>query len=39
MTILGKSYGKWNKVEKLIVVPISYEGSDEEEYKMVLGNN
>ena len=31
MTFLEKSYGDWIKVEIPTVVPVSYEGSDEEE--------
>ena len=43
MTFLQKSYVDYNKVEKPVLVTISYEGSnDEEELEMVLvinGNN
>ena len=40
MTFLNKSHGNWTKVEKATVVPVSYEGSDdEEEVEMVSAHN
>ena len=39
MTFLGKPYGKWNKVEKPALAPISYERSNDDKVKMVLDNN
>ena len=37
MTFLQKSYGDWSKVEKPVLFPISYEGSeeDDDDVKMV----
>ena len=31
VTFLDKSHGEWNKAEKPTVVPVSYEGSHDEE--------
>ena len=39
VTFLGKSFGKWNKVKNLSIVLMSYEGLDDEDVKMVLGDN
>ena len=33
MTFPNKPYDKWDKVGKLVFVPISYERSDEDEMK------
>ena len=39
MTLLKQSYNEWDKVEKPVVVPINYEGSDEKEVEMISKNN
>ena len=40
MTFLQKSYGEWNKVEKVILIPMNYEESDgNEEVEMISTNN
>ena len=39
VTFLDKSFGELNKIENLTEVLVSYEGSDDEEVKVILGNN
>ena len=39
MSFLGNSCGEWNKMQKLALVPMSNEGSDDEEIETLLGNN
>ena len=39
LTFLNKSCGEWDKMEKPVVVPISYEGSDEEKVKIIPKNS
>ena len=39
MTFLNEIYGELDKVDKSVVVPIHYEGSDDEDIKMVPENN
>ena len=39
INFLDKSHGEWNIVEKLTVVLMSYDGSDDKEVAMILGNN
>ena len=40
MTFFHKSYGEWSKVEKPVLSPMSYEGSDDnEEVKSISANN
>ena len=38
LTFLIKPYGKWNKVEKPTLVPMSYKGSDDDNVETVSGN-
>ena len=38
-TFLVMSFGEWNTVEKPTVVPMSYEGSDDEKVKVISGND
>ena len=39
MTFPNKPYNKWDKVGKLVFVPISYERSDEDEMERDPNNN
>ena len=39
MTFLNKTYGEWDKVDKTLLVPIIYQGSDDEDDKMIPKNN
>ena len=39
MTILHKSYGEWDDVDKPALVSIRYEVSDDQDIKMVPYNN
>ena len=39
VNFLQRPFGEWNKVEKLTVAPMSYEGLDEEEVEVDLGND
>ena len=35
VTFFNKSYGEWDKVDKRIAVFMDYEGSDDEDIKLV----
>ena len=39
VNFLTKSYGEWAKIEKTVVVPISYDGSDEKEIELIPAND
>ena len=39
MTFLHKSYGKWSKVEKPVMVPMSYKGLHEKDVVKTVPTN